>query len=143
MGSEGLDPHHIGGLELTTLVPVGILGPTLGTRLSTSVEFIQSMLAGAVNGWLLSIWASSTCAMSRPLLQALTTAGAAGERILLSADSPAESFRGIARFFREGLGSAASKVPCSEYREAEVRELARTLREALSRLGRRPETAMP
>ncbi|MEW5810464.1 MAG: NAD-dependent epimerase/dehydratase family protein [Actinomycetota bacterium] len=47
-----------GELELTTLVPVGVFGPTLGTQLSTSVRFIQSMLAGAVNGWLLGISAS-------------------------------------------------------------------------------------
>lgn len=57
-------------------------------------------------------------------------------------DGPAESFLGIARILREGLGVAAAKVPTSEYSEAEVRELAQTvpaLREAVSRLGRRPQ----
>lgn len=132
-----------GGLELTTLVPVGIFGPTLGTHLSTSVKFIQSMLIGALDRVAPQYFGIVDVRdVATAQLQALTTAGAAGERILLAADGPPESFLGIARVLREGLGAAASKVPTSEYSEAEVRELARTvpeLREALSRLGQRPK----
>ncbi|MFB1297659.1 NAD-dependent epimerase/dehydratase family protein [Mycobacterium sp. pW049] len=132
-----------GGLELTTLVPVGIFGPTLGTHLSTSVKFIQSMLTGALDRVAPQYFGVVDVRdVATAHLQALTTAGAAGERILLTADGPAESFLGIARILREGLGAAASNVPTSEYSEAEVRELAQTepaFREAVSRLGRRPQ----
>ncbi|OAN34155.1 NAD-dependent epimerase/dehydratase family protein [Mycolicibacterium iranicum] len=132
-----------GGLELTTLVPVGIFGPTLGPHLSTSVKFIQSMLKGAIDRVAPQYFGVVDVRdVATAHLQALTTPAAAGERILLTADGPAESFLGIARILREGLGAAASKVPTSEYSDAEVRELAPTvpaLREAASRLGRRPQ----
>jgi len=132
-----------GDLELTTLVPVGIFGPTLGTHLSTSVKFIQSMLTGALDRVAPQYFGVVDVRdVATAHIQALTASGAAGERILLAADGPAVSFLEIARMLREGLGAAASKVPTSEYSEAEVRELAQTvpaLREALSRLGLRPQ----
>lgn len=134
-----------GGLELTTLVPVAIFGPTLGTQLSTSVRFIQSMLVGTLDRVAPQYFGVVDVRdVATAHLQALTTSGAAGERFLLAAYGPAESFIGIARILREEPGVVASKVPTSEYSEAEVRELARTvpaLREALSRLGRRPQVS--
>lgn len=134
-----------GGLELTTLVPVGIFGPTLGTHLSTSVKFIQSMLTGALDRVAPQYFGVVDVRdVATAHLQAITVADAAGERVLLAADGPAESFLGIARILSDGLGAAASKVPTSEYSEAEVRDLAQTvpaLREALSRLGRRPQVS--
>lgn len=132
-----------GGLELTTLVPVGIFGPTLGPHLSTSVKFIQSMLTGALDRVAPQYFGVVDVRdVATAHLQALAKADAAGERILLAADGPAESSLGIARILRDGLGPAAAKAPTSEYSEAEVRELAQTvpaLREAASRLGRRPQ----
>lgn len=136
-----------GGLDLTTLVPVGIFGPTLGPHLSTSVKFIQSMLAGALDRVAPQYFGVVDVRdVATAHLQALETAGAAGERMLLTADGPAESFLGIARILREGLGAAASKVPTSEYAKPKsansLGQLRRCARRCLDSVGAR-RSAMP
>lgn len=130
-------------LQLSTLVPVGIFGPTLGTHLSTSVKFVQSMLAGAVERVAPQYFGVVDVRdVAAAHLQALTAPDSVGRRILLVADGPALSFLDIADILREGLGDAASRVPRSEYSEDDVRQLAATvpaMRETLNRLGRRPQ----
>lgn len=131
------------GLQLTTLVPVGIFGPTLSPHLSTSVQFIQSMLTGAVKQVAPQYFGVVDVRdVAAAHLQALTAQNSIGERILLVADGPALSFLDMADILRTDLGDAAARVPTSEYSEDDVRRLASTvpaMRETLARLGRRPQ----
>ena len=130
-------------LQLTTLVPVGIFGPTIGTHLSTSVRFIQSMLTGELDRLVPQYFGVVDVRdVATAHLQAMTNDSASGERFLLVADGPPQSFLGIATILRAQLGEAGSRVPTEEYSEDEVRRLAETvpaLREALTHLGKRPQ----
>lgn len=130
-------------LQLTTLVPVGIFGPTIGTHLSTSVRFIQSMLTGEPKRLVPQYFGVVDVRdVATAHLQAMDNDDASGERFLLVADGPPQSFLGIATILRAQLGEAGSRVPTDEYSEDEVRQLAETvpeLREALRHLGKRPQ----
>ena len=132
-----------GSLRLTTLVPVGIFGPTLGPHLSTSVRFIQSMLTGQLEHLVPQYFGVVDVRdVATAHLQAMTNDNASDERFLLAADGPPQSFHGIAAILRERLGAAGAQVPTEELSEGEVRQLADTvpaLREALTHLGKRPQ----
>ena len=132
-----------GGMQLTTLVPVGIFGPTIGTHLSASVKFIQSMLTGELTRVVPQYFGVVDVRdVATAHLQAMTNDDASGERILLVADGPPQSFLSIATILRDSLREAASRVPTDEYSEQEVRQLSETvpaLRETLTQLGKRPE----
>ncbi|WP_422741964.1 NAD-dependent epimerase/dehydratase family protein [Mycobacterium sp. WMMD1722] len=134
---------HGTGLQLTTLVPVGIFGPTLGPHLSTSVRFIQAMLTGAVTQLAPQYFGVVDVRdVAAAHLQALAAPDSVGERILLVADGPSLSFLQMADILRASLGAAAARVPTAEYSEDDVRRLAQTvpaMRETLNRLGRRPQ----
>lgn len=130
-------------LQLTTLVPVGIFGPTIGTRLSTSVKFVQTMLTGELQRLLPQHFGVVDVRdVAAAHIAALANSRASGQRILLVADGPPLSFLGIARILHGGLGAAASRVTTDQYSEDEVRHLAATVpavREALTQLGKRPQ----
>ncbi|WP_205015444.1 SDR family NAD(P)-dependent oxidoreductase [Mycolicibacterium hodleri] len=132
-----------GGLQLTTLVPVGIFGPTIGTHVSTSVKFIQSMLTGELKRVVPQYFGVVDVRdVATAHLQAMTNDDASNERILLVADGPPQSFLAIATILRDSLGEAAWQVTTDEYSELEVRQLAETvpaLREALTQLGKQPQ----
>ncbi|MFN3007799.1 NAD-dependent epimerase/dehydratase family protein [Mycolicibacterium wolinskyi] len=129
-------------LELTAVIPVGIFGPTIGTHLSTSVQFVQAMLTGQLERVVPQYFGVVDVRdVADAHIRAMTAENVAGERILLVADGPPQSFLSLATILRTGLGDAASKVPVSEYSEDEVRQLARTepsFRESLTQLGKRP-----
>ncbi|KMO69225.1 NAD-dependent epimerase/dehydratase family protein [Mycolicibacterium obuense] len=84
-------------LELTTIVPVGIFGPTLGPHLSTSVQIVRSMLAGdpLPAGQYFGVVDVRDVADAH--VRAMTTEAAAGERFLVVADEPAVTFGELAR----------------------------------------------
>lgn len=130
------------GLELTTVVPVGIFGPTIGSHLSTSVRFVRSMLAGDLDRLVPQYFGVVDVRdVAEAHLRAMTADAAAGQRILVVADGPAQSFRGLALILQRGLGDAAARVSAEEYTEDEVRQLAQRVpafREALTQLGKRP-----
>lgn len=131
-----------GGLEFTSLVPVGIFGPTLDDHLSTSVKFIQSMLTGAVQKVVPQYFGVVDVRDVAAAHVAAMAPVAAGQRMLLVADGPSLSFLDMAHILREGLGDAAAKVPTEEYGADEVRALAETdpaMREVARRLGVRPQ----
>lgn len=128
--------------ELTAVIPVGIFGPTIGTHLSTSVQFIHAMLTGQMQRVVPQYFGVVDVRdVADAHIRAMTAENAAGERILVVADGPPQSFLRLASVLRAGLGDAASKVPVSEYSEDEVRRLAQTepsFRESLTQLGKRP-----
>lgn len=131
-----------GGLELTSVIPVGIFGPTLGAHLSTSVRFVQSMLNGDLKRVVPQYFGVVDVRDAADAhLRAMTAPEAAGERILVVADGPPQSFLGLATILRDGLGDAGEKVPTSEYTEDEIRRLAVSepaFRDVLIHLGKRP-----
>lgn len=86
-----------GALELTTIVPTGIFGPTLGPHLSTSVQIVRSMLAGdpLPAGQYFGVVDVRDVADAH--VRAMTTKDAAGERFLVVADEPPVTFAELAR----------------------------------------------
>ena len=100
-----------GALELTVINPVGIFGPVLGTDLSSSVELLRGLLAGAVPAVpriqtnvvdVRDVADLHVLAMTSPL--------APGERFLAVAGPPM-TFPEIAALLRSNLGDVARRVP--------------------------------
>lgn len=100
------------GFELVVINPVGIFGPALGPKLSTSVGFVKAMLDGAMKSVPRQhfgvVDVRDTAALH---LAALTHPAASGERFLAVADGPSVSFLDVARMLKESLGERASRVP--------------------------------
>lgn len=103
------------GLELSVVNPVGIFGPTLSTKLSTSVAFIKAMLDGSTESLPSQSFGVVDVRDAAALhLAAMTRSEAAGERFLAVADGPSVSFRDVAVLLHDELGSLASPVPLTE-----------------------------
>jgi nucleoside-diphosphate-sugar epimerase len=104
-----------GTLELSVVNPVGIFGPVLGPKLSTSVAFIKAMLDGSLQEVPAQHFGVVDVRDAAQLhLRAMTHPGAAGERFLAVADGPSLSFLEVAKILRESLGDAARAVPQKE-----------------------------
>ena len=85
------------GLELSTVVPVGIFGPTLGTHLSTSVQIVQAMLTGESQRLPAQYFGVVDVRdVADAHVRAMTADAAAGERFLTVADGPAMTFGELA-----------------------------------------------
>ncbi len=85
------------GLDLSTVVPVGIFGPTLGPHLSTSVQMVRSMLLGEVQRLPAQYFGVVDVRdVADAHLRAMTADTAAGERFLAVADEPAMTFGELA-----------------------------------------------
>jgi nucleoside-diphosphate-sugar epimerase len=99
------------GLELTTLLPVAVMGPIMGGEVSGSNHLLQSMLTGAMPGtpdiWIPIVDVRDVAAAH---LLAMESPAAAGQRFLLS-NGEVLSLRQIADILRSALGDAAAKVP--------------------------------
>lgn len=104
-----------GALQLSVVNPVGIFGPVLGPKLSTSVAFIKTMLDGSLQEVPAQHFGVVDVRDAAQLhLLAMTHPQAAGERFLAVADGPSVSFLEVANLLRESLGDAARQVPRSE-----------------------------
>lgn len=113
MASEG------GSLELAVVNPVGIFGPVLGPRLSTSTAFVKAMLDGSTESVPRQHFGVVDVRDAAALhLLAMTAPGAAGERFIAVADGPSVSFLEIADVLRESLGELGSLVPRAEAAES-------------------------
>ncbi|MFC4063437.1 NAD-dependent epimerase/dehydratase family protein [Actinoplanes subglobosus] len=99
------------GLELTTMLPVAVMGPVSGGAVSGANHIVQRMLAGEMPGFPdLHIPIVDVRDVAAAHVAAMTAPGAAGERFLLSS-GPVVSMKEIGAVLRAHLGSAASKVP--------------------------------
>ena len=100
-----------GGLELSVVNPVGVLGPLLGREMSTSIQLVERLLSGSVPG-IPQLWFGIVDVrdVADLHLRAMTAPEAAGERFLAIAGEPV-SMPEIAELLRERLGDAAAKVP--------------------------------
>ncbi|TPK47682.1 aldehyde reductase [Mesorhizobium sp. B2-5-4] len=103
-----------GKLELAVVNPVGIFGPVLGSDHSTSTEFVQRMLNGAMPGLpRLSFGVVDARDVADLHVRAMTNPAASGERFLAVAGD-FMTVREIAQTVKTRLGAAASRVTTRE-----------------------------
>jgi len=103
-----------GGLELSTVNPVGVMGPVLGKDFSHSQQVIRQMLQGEIKACpkISSCYVDVRDVADLHLL-AMTHPEASGERFLATTGQ-ALSMLDVAKILRQRLGDAASKVPTKE-----------------------------
>ncbi|MBN9150942.1 MAG: aldehyde reductase [Micrococcales bacterium] len=127
-----------GSLELSVVNPVGILGPALGSDLSTSIQLILRMMNGAVPGLpKVSFGLVDVRDVADLHLLAMTSPKAKGERFLAVSDE-VPTVPDVAEILRSRLGNAARKVPKRILPDWTVRVAAvfdPSLREISRRLG--------
>lgn len=114
-----------GGLELTTLLPVAVMGPVMSGAVSGSNHIVQRMLEGAmpvVPNLFIPVVDVRDVASAH--LMAMTNPAAAGERFLLS-NGPALGLKEIGAMIRASLGDAAKRVPTRALPDFVVRVAAR------------------
>ncbi len=100
-----------GGLELAVVNPTAILGPVLGTDLSTSIELIRRLLTGAVPGLPKVTFGFVDVRDVADLhVRAMTNPAGAGQRFLATSDAVLD-VPGVAKILRDRLGDNARKVP--------------------------------
>ncbi|WP_214472869.1 aldehyde reductase [Mesorhizobium sp. dw_380] len=99
-----------GALELSVVNPVGIFGPVLGSDHSTSTEFVQRMMNGAMPGLpRLSFGVVDARDVADLHVRAMTSPVAKGERFLAVAGD-FMTVREIAQTLKTRLGDAAARV---------------------------------
>ncbi|HZP05458.1 MAG TPA: aldehyde reductase [Terracidiphilus sp.] len=103
-----------GGLELSTVNPVGVFGPVLGADYSTSILIVQRLMDGALPGSpKLSFGVVDVRDVADLHIRAMTHPMAKGERFLAVA-SDFLWMRQIAQVLKSRMGSAARRVPTRE-----------------------------
>ncbi|MBR9904090.1 MAG: aldehyde reductase [Gammaproteobacteria bacterium] len=99
------------GLELTTMLPVAVMGPVMGKDISGSNQIVERMLDGAmpvVPNLFIPVVDVRDVAIAH--IMAMTDPAAAGERFLLS-NGRALALKEIGAIIRNALGDAAKQVP--------------------------------
>lgn len=103
-----------GRLELAVVNPVGIFGPVLGSDHSTSTEFVQRMMNGAMPGLpRLSFGVVDARDVADLHVRAMTNPAAKGERFL-AVSGDFMTVREIAQTLKTRLGEAAARVKTRE-----------------------------
>jgi nucleoside-diphosphate-sugar epimerase len=129
-----------GGLELSVVNPVGVLGPALGEDLATSVLLVQRLLNGSVPGCpRLYFGVVDVRDVADLHLRCMTHPAAKGERFIATA-SDSLSVRELALALKERLGPAARRVPTRELPDWLVRIAALfdpAVRNTIGELGKR------
>jgi nucleoside-diphosphate-sugar epimerase len=118
------------GLELVTILPVAVMGPLLGGAPSGANHIVQAMLTGemrAIPRMFVPIVDVRDVAAAHAA--AVTSAAAAGQRILVSTGEPAVAMSEIARILSDALGPAAGSVPTRTVPDVVIRLAARFRRE--------------
>lgn len=128
-------------LELTTIVPTGIFGPTLGPHLSTSVQIVRSMLTGDPPPAGQYFGVVDVRDVADAHVRAMTTEAAAGQRFLVVADEPAVTFAELARLVGvdaaenvEGTRPQISNAKAKQILGWQPRPLAETIRDTVTSL---------
>ena len=100
-----------GALELTTILPVAVMGPVMGREISGANHIVQRMLDGEMPGYpRLWIPIVDVRDVAHAHVLAMTASGAAGERILISS-GPAIAMEQIGAILKTHFGAAARRVP--------------------------------
>jgi dihydroflavonol-4-reductase len=103
--------HEGGALQLTTVNPVGVFGPTLGSDYSSSIILLQGLLTGKIRA--IPQISTSTVDVRDVAdlhLRAMIHPEAAGERFLAVAGEPM-TIAEITALLRTHMGAAARKAP--------------------------------
>ena len=110
-----------GGLELSVVNPVGVLGPVLGPDYSTSILLVQRLMDGAMPGCPRLIFGIVDVRDVADLhIRAMTDPAAKGERFLaLTGDFM--SMQEIAKILKARMGPAARRVPTNQLPDFLVR----------------------
>jgi nucleoside-diphosphate-sugar epimerase len=114
-----------GDLELTTMLPVAVLGPVMGKDVSGANHIVQRMLDGAmpvVPNLFIPVVDVRDVASAH--IMAMANPAAAGERFLLS-NGRALGLKEIGAIIRAALGDAAKRVPTRALPDVVVRIAAR------------------
>lgn len=99
-----------GGLELTAMLPVAVIGPVLGRTVTGANDIVRRMLEGTMTALPnLFIPVVDVRDVAEAHVSAMTNPVAAGERFLLSNGRPL-GLREIAAMLREGFGEDARRV---------------------------------
>ena len=115
-----------GDMELTTLLPVAVMGPVLSAEVSGANRVVQRLLSGQMPGLLnLHFPVVDVRDIAAAHVIAATMPGAAGQRLLLGS-SPALTMAEIAHLLRTHLGQAAAHVPTESIPDETVRAGAAT-----------------
>jgi nucleoside-diphosphate-sugar epimerase len=110
-----------GGLELSVVNPVAVLGPVLGPDYSTSIILVQRLMDGAMPGCpQLSFGIVDVRDTADLHIRAMTHPAAKGERFLAIAGDFL-SIADIARVLKSRMGDAAKRVPTRELPDFLVR----------------------
>jgi dihydroflavonol-4-reductase len=113
-----------GGLELSVVNPVGILGPALGPDYSPSLLLVKRLLDGSVSACPRLIFAYVDVRDLADLhLMAMTESAAAGERFIAVSGEPF-SMLDISKALRARLGEAARRAPTRQAPNFLIRLLA-------------------
>lgn len=114
-----------GTTELTTILPVAVMGPVMGQDVSGANQILKRMLDGAM-GAVPELWIPIVDVrdVASAHILAMTAPGAAGERFLVSSDA-AMSLEQIGAVLRAQLGAAAVRVPTRSIPSFVVRLAAR------------------
>ena len=100
------------GMELTTILPVAVMGPIMGSEVSGANHIVQRSLNGQMPGYPnMFVPVVDVRDVAAAHIAALTAEGAAGQRILVDNGEPAIAMKQIGVILREELGADASKVP--------------------------------
>ena len=103
--------NDAGPLELTTLLPVAVMGPLIGKNITGANHLIQRMLNGDMPGFPdLLIPVVDVRDVARAHLLAMHNPAAANQRFLLS-NGPALPMREIGDIIKAHCGAAAHRVP--------------------------------
>ena len=131
-------------LELATVNPTAIFGPSLGPEVSSASEVLNKLLEGRIKGCpRIELAVVDVRDVADLHLRALTVPAAAGRR-LLATSGEVVSLPAIARLLRENLGEAAGRVTTLTLPDWVVRLLARfdpLMKAVASQLGKRKEAS--
>jgi nucleoside-diphosphate-sugar epimerase len=104
MAAEG------GALELSVVNPAGIFGPALGPDVSSSIDLVKRLMAGAPGCPQLYFGVVDVRDVADMHVRAMTDPAAKGERFI-AVSGEVMSMLDIAKVLRARLGDAARKVP--------------------------------
>jgi nucleoside-diphosphate-sugar epimerase len=100
-----------GSLELTTILPVAVMGEVMGKDVSGSNHIVQSMLKGAMPAFPdIYIPVVDVRDVASAHILAMKASDASGQRFLISA-GPVLAMKQIGGILKAALGDAAAKVP--------------------------------
>ncbi len=126
------------GMELSVVNPLGIVGPVLGTQLSSSIEIVKQLMLGEVPGVPKVYFGVVDVRDVADLhLRAMINPAAAGQRFIAVAGDSV-SIPQMAEVLRTRLGSVAAKVTKRVLPDIAVRAFSLinpSLKEVVSRLG--------